>query len=282
MSEGSTSRAPASRRFTTAAVQMASGPAVQANLETAAALIAEAVRKEARLVALPENFPIMGYHDADKLRVAEPDQDGPIQAFLSDQARRHGIHLLGGTIPIRSVTDPERARAASPLYGPDGERLARYDKIHLFDVEVSQNEAYRESDTLEPGTEPCVVETELGVLGIAVCYDLRFPELFRGMVERGMEILLVPSAFTAITGEAHWQVLLRGRAIENLCYIVAPDQGGYHVNGRETFGGTTLIDPWGGVLGSLGRGSGVVAAEVDLARQQEIRTRFPALQHRRL
>lgn len=261
---------------------MASGPAVHANLETAGALIADAARQGARLIALPENFAIMGHQEADKLKVAEDDGEGPIQRFLAEQAAEHRIYLVGGTIPLRSERDPERARASCLVYGPDGARLARYDKIHLFDVEVSPDEAYRESDTLEAGEDPLVVDSELGRIGIAICYDLRFPELFRLLAAQGMEVLVVPSAFTAITGEAHWQVLLRCRAVENLCYVVAPDQGGYHVNGRETFGGTTIVDPWGGILGSLGRGSGVVTAEVDPPRLHGIRARFPALQHRRL
>lgn len=270
-----------SRRHRVAAVQMASGPHVEANLEEAARLIGEAAEAGAELVVLPENFAIMGYQDTDKLKHAEPDGDGPIQAFLADQARRHRIVLVGGTIPLQGES-PERIRPAATVYGPDGRRLACYDKIHLFDVEVAPGEAYRESNTQQPGSSPLVVDTPLGRLGVAVCYDLRFPELFRELSARGAEIVAVPSAFTAVTGEAHWSVLVRARAIENLCYVVAPDQGGYHVNGRETHGESMIVDPWGRVMKSLERGAGVITVEVSLSRLHEIRERFPALLHRKL
>ncbi len=264
-----------------AAVQMASGPHVEANLAEAGRRIGEAAAAGAELVALPENFAIMGYRDTDKLREAEVDGEGPIQAFLAEQARHHRVTLVGGTIPLRAE-DPERVRPAALVFGPDGRRLAGYDKIHLFDVEVSPGEAYRESATQQAGAEPLVVETPVGRLGIAVCYDLRFPELFRALVERGAEILVVPSAFTAVTGQAHWNILVRARAVENLCYTVAPDQGGYHVNGRETHGESMIVDPWGRVLASQAHGAGVVTASVSLARLRQIRERFPALLHRKL
>ncbi len=268
-------------RYRVGAVQMASGPHVEANLEEAGRLIAEAAAAGAQLVVLPENFAIMGYQDTDKLRHAEPDGAGPIQSFLAGQAREHRVLLVGGTVPLEGES-AERVRPATPVYGPEGERLGCYDKIHLFDVQVGPDEAYRESATQQPGAQPLVLDTPLGRLGVAVCYDLRFPELFRAMAEQGMEILAVPSAFTAVTGEAHWSVLVRARAIENLCYVVAPNQGGYHVNGRETHGESMIVDPWGSVLKRLERGAGVIVSDVNLGRLHEIRGRFPALRHRRL
>jgi len=264
-----------------AAVQMASGPHVEANLEEARRRIGEAAAAGAELVALPENFAIMGYRDTDKLRHAEADGEGPIQACLAEQARRHRVILVGGTIPLQAE-DPGRVRPAALVYGPDGRRIAAYDKIHLFDVEVAPGETYRESATQQPGAEPLVVDTPVGRLGIAVCYDLRFPELFRALAEAGAEILVVPSAFTAATGQAHWSILVRARAIENLCYVVAPDQGGYHVNGRETHGESMIVDPWGRVVASRAHGAGVITAGASLARVHQIRERFPALLHRKL
>lgn len=268
-------------RFTVAAVQMASGPHVEANLQEAERLISRAKGAGAKLVALPENFALMGYTEADKLKAAEPDGTGVIQDFLAEQAGKHGIFLVGGTVPLRAA-DAERIRPAAPVYGPDGERWGCYDKIHLFDVEVAPGEAYRESEVQQGGSEPLVLDTPLGRIGIAVCYDLRFPELFRQLAARGMDILVVPSAFTAVTGEAHWNLLVRARAVENLCYVVAPDQGGYHVNGRETHGESMVVDPWGGVMQSLSTGPGVAVGKVDLHRLEEIRSRFPALDHRRM
>jgi len=263
-----------------AAIQMVSGPEVDANLAQAAVLLAQAAAAGARLAVLPENFALMGLRETDKLTVAEADGDGPIQAFLGEQARRHGLWLVGGTIPLRGAG--ERARAACLLYDERGERVARYDKMHMFDVQVGDQEAYRESATLEPGSEPVLVETPFGRLGLAVCYDLRFPELFRLLAGQGMQILALPSAFTATTGAAHWEVLLRARAVENLCYVVAAAQGGRHANGRETFGDSMIVEPWGRVLARRATGEGVVAAPIDLDHLRELRARFPALDHRRL
>ena len=265
-----------------AAVQMASGPHVDANLLEAGRLVAQAVEAGARLVVLPENFAFLGARERDKLAVREAEGEGPIQAFLSQQAARHGIWLVGGTIPL-ATADPSRVRAACLLYGPDGKAVARYDKMHLFDVEVPDSgERYTESETIEPGDGPVVAETPLGRVGLAVCYDLRFPELFRAMVDRGMELLAVPSAFTAVTGRAHWELLVRARAVENQCHVIAAAQGGYHVDGRETHGDSMIVDPWGTVLGRLPRGAGIVVADLDPERTREIRGRFPALAHRRL
>ncbi len=265
-----------------AAVQMASGPQVDANLLEAGRLVAQAAEAGARLVVLPENFAFLGARERDKLAVREAEGEGPIQAFLSQQAARHGIWLVGGTIPL-ATADPSRVRAACLLYGPDGKAVARYDKMHLFDVEVPDSgERYTESETIEPGDGPVVAETPLGRVGLAVCYDLRFPELFRAMVDRGMELLAVPSAFTAVTGRAHWELLVRARAVENQCHVIAAAQGGYHVDGRETHGDSMIVDPWGTVLGRLPRGAGIVVADLDPERTREIRGRFPALAHRRL
>jgi len=265
-----------------AAVQMASGPNVKANLEEAEKLIKTAVQQDAELVVLPENFAIMGLSEMDKVAIAETAGEGPIQQFLSQQARKHGVWIVGGTIPLESrVTG--KVYSASLLCNDSGDVVARYDKIHLFDVVLEDsNESYNESETIESGDDIVVVDTPFGKLGMAVCYDLRFPELFRAMADVGMEICVLPSAFTSLTGRAHWESLLRARAIENLCYMVAPDQGGYHKNGRETYGDSMIIDPWGVVLNRLPHGTGVVVSDIDLEKLRKTRKNFPALQHKRL
>ncbi|MGZ4958524.1 MAG: carbon-nitrogen hydrolase family protein [Methylomonas sp.] len=264
-----------------AAIQMASGPHVSANLLEAEKLIAEAAKAGAKLVALPENFAIMGMHELDKVKVREPDGSGPIQDFLSSVAKKHGVWVVGGTIPLAG-NDPNKVRAACLIYDAQGKRVARYDKIHLFDVSVpDSNEEYRESDSVEAGDEPCVIDTPFGKLGIAVCYDLRFPEFFRPMSRRNIDIIVIPSAFTAKTGAAHWEVLLRARAIENLSYMIAPNQGGFHKNGRQTYGHSMIIDPWGVVLDCYKTGSGFVCADIDKSRLEKTRTSFPVLEHRR-
>jgi predicted amidohydrolase len=265
-----------------ACIQMASGPNVGANLLEAERLINQAVRQEARLVVLPENFAIMGQSERDKVEVREVEGNGPIQEFLAEQAVRHGIWLVGGTVPL-AANDPDKVRAACLVYDDAGRQVARYDKIHLFDVDlVDSDEQYTESETIEPDDRVVVFDSPFGKIGLAVCYDLRFPELFRQQLDVGMEVLVVPAAFTAITGRAHWEVLVRARAIENLCYVVAADQGGYHLNGRETHGHSMIVDPWGIVLNSLARGPGVVSASVDLGRLESARRNFPSIQHRRL
>lgn len=261
---------------------MASSPNVGANLIEAGRLIAEAAAGGAKLVVLPENFAIMGLKESDKVAIREPDGTGPIQDFLAQQARRHNVWLVGGTIPLES-SDARKVRAACLLFNHKGERVARYDKIHLFDVHIEESgEHYVESETIEPGSGPAIVETPFGRLGLAVCYDLRFPELFREMVDQQVDVIALPSAFTAITGKAHWETLIRARAIENLCYLVAAAQGGYHANGRETHGHSMIVEPWGTVMDRLPRGAGVVSAEVDSARLRSLRKTFPALEHRRL
>ncbi|MGB5278232.1 MAG: carbon-nitrogen hydrolase family protein [Gammaproteobacteria bacterium] len=265
-----------------AAIQMASGPNVKANLEEAAKLINTAVQQDAELVVLPENFAIMGMSEVDKVAIAEKFGEGQIQQFLSQQAKKHGIWIVGGTVPIdASVTG--KVYSACLLYNDSGEVVARYDKIHLFDVMLEDNEeSYNESETIESGDDVVVVDTPFGKIGLAVCYDLRFPELFRAMADVGMEICVLPSAFTNLTGRAHWESLIRARAIENLCYVIAPDQGGYHINGRETHGDSMIVDPWGVVLNRLPQGTGVVVTDIDLDKLRKTRTNFPALEHRRL
>jgi deaminated glutathione amidase len=264
-----------------AAIQMASGPSVSSNLLEAEKLIAEAVKVGAKLVALPENFAMMGDREKDKLDVKEVDGTGPIQHFLSTTAKKYGAWIIGGTIPIAGK-DENKVRAACLIYDDRGERVARYDKQHLFDVSVpGSDEVYRESDSIERGDQLLVLDSPFGKLGIAVCYDLRFPEYFRKMVAQGMEILVIPSAFTARTGSAHWEVLLRARAIENLCYVIAPNQGGFHLNGRKTYGHSMIIDPWGLVLDCYKTGSGFVSADIDLEKLAKVRSAFPVLEHRR-
>jgi deaminated glutathione amidase len=265
-----------------AAIQMASGPNVQANLAETEKLIRTAVQQDAELVVLPENYAIMGLKENDKVAIAEQPGDGPMQQFMAEQARKHGIWLVGGTIPIRS-DEPGKVYSTSLLYNSDGEMVARYDKIHLFDVTIEASmESYTESETITPGEQVVVVDTPFGKLGMAVCYDLRFPELFRAMVDAGMEICVLPSAFTSLTGTAHWEPLLRARAIENLCYMVAAAQGGYHINGRETHGDSMIIDPWGVILNRLPHGTGVVVSNLDMEMLNRTRHNFPSLQHKRL
>jgi deaminated glutathione amidase len=263
-----------------AAIQMCSGMEVGANLATAGRLLAEAAAAGAGLAVLPENFAFMGRHERDRLAVAEADGSGPIQDFLATTARALGITLIGGTIPVR-VPDGARVAAASLVLGPDGSRLGRYDKIHLFDVDLPDGGGtYRESAGTAAGTTPEVVSTPLGPTGVTVCYDLRFPELYRTLVARGAVLLVVSAAFTVPTGEAHWEVLLRARAIENLSAVVAAAQWGEHANGRRTWGHSLIVDAWGQVLAQLPAGEGYVLAQIDLGRQAAVRKEFPALTHR--
>lgn len=263
-----------------ASVQMTSGPDVAANLAVAGELLAAAARAGARLAVLPENFAFIGLEDADKLAIGEPAGHGPIQAFLSRTARELSLWIVAGTVPLR-LAGAARVAAASLLFDAQGAVVARYDKIHLFDVAVpGRQESYRESATIAPGSEPIVVQTPVGKLGMAVCYDVRFPELFRRLVAAGAQLFSVPAAFTAPTGRAHWETLLRARAIENLSYVIASAQSGIHPNGRETYGDTLIVDFWGRVLGRKPRGRGLVLCEIDLDRQAETRAAFPSLQHR--
>jgi predicted amidohydrolase len=263
-----------------AAIQMTSGHDIDANLESAGRLLAEAARQNSVLAALPENFAFMGLNSGDKRAVAEPDGAGRIQNFLADTARRLKMWIVGGTVPLRQDADG-RVAAASLVYDAEGQRAARYDKIHLFDVDVpGSTESHRESAHTVPGREPRVVETPIGKLGLAVCYDMRFPELFRVMSRQGADWFVVPSAFTVPTGKAHWESLLRARAIENLCGLIAPAQWGVHPGGRETYGDSMIIDHWGQVLARLPAGTGCVVADVDTAGRMDARSRFPSLDHR--
>ena len=259
-----------------AAVQMVSTPRVGENLRTAEALIAEAAAQGATLVALPEYFPIMGMNDGDKVRVREADGVGPIQEFLSAAARQHGIWLVGGSMPLIAKA-PDKVLNSSLVYGPQGERVARYDKIHLFGFQKGK-ERYNESATIEPGSQPVVFDTPFGRVGLTICYDMRFPELYRALSV--VDLLVIPAAFTETTGRAHWEILLRARAIENQCYVLAIGQGGKHENGRETHGNSLLIDPWGEILDRKLKGPGVVIGDIDHARIADVRASLPALGHR--
>ncbi|MGH8474548.1 MAG: carbon-nitrogen hydrolase family protein [Methylococcales bacterium] len=265
-----------------AAIQMASSPHVDANLIEAERLIAEASQAGAELLVLPENFALMGMTAFDKLEQCESDGEGVIQQFLAEMARRHAVWIVGGTIPIEASA-AGKVRATCLVYDAAGKRVARYDKIHLFDVDVpGTDEQYRESDTIEPGTRVSVFETPFGRLGLGICYDLRFPEMFRRMASAGVDLIALPAAFTANTGAAHWEVLVRARAIENLCYVVAANQGGFHMNGRQTWGRSMIVDPWGKVLAEKTSGSGVALAAIDPESLVRVRGSFPVLKHRRL
>jgi deaminated glutathione amidase len=265
-----------------AAVQMNSGADVAANLAAAAGALERARQQGAAVAVVPENFAFMGAHERDKLAVAEADGAGPIQQFLGDTARRLRLWLVGGTLPLRTA-DPQHVAAACCVYDATGKRVARYDKVHLFDVDVPGGGTYRESASIAPGpAQAVVVDTPAGRLGLSVCYDLRFPELFRALAAAGAEVLAVPSAFTDRTGEAHWEPLLRARAIENQCYVVAPGQWGAHPGGRRTWGHSLIVDPWGRVLAQHGDGAGVVVAEAPREPLRALRASFPVLEHRRL
>jgi nitrilase len=259
-----------------AAIQMISTPRVEENLHTAGESIAEAVRQGAELVALPEYFPIMGRGDGDKIAAAERDGGGPIQEFLTDAARRHGIWLIGGSLPLVSNV-PGRVSNTCLTFDPRGARVARYDKIHLFGFQHG-GERYDESAAIAPGRSPVGFTAPFGRVGLSICYDLRFPELFRALGP--IDLLVLPAAFTEVTGRAHWEILLRARAIENQCYVLASAQGGVHENRRETHGDSMLIDPWGEVIARRGKGAGVVIGELDHARIAEVRESLPALGHR--
>lgn len=261
-----------------AGIQMASGPQVSANLSEAERLIKLAAEQGAKLVALPEYFAIMGMKDTDKIKAREEEGNGPIQSFLSKMAKKHKIWLVGGSVPLKASV-AGKVRNACLVFDPSGKLAARYDKIHLFNLDLG-NEHYHEDDTIEAGDGIVVLETPLGVIGLSICYDLRFPELYRAMGE--VDLIVVPSAFTDTTGKAHWETLVRARAIENLCYVLAPAQGGYHISGRETHGNSMIVDPWGVVLDRLPRGSGVVIAGINPAYQASLRKSLPALKHRTL
>lgn len=266
-----------------AALQMVSTPRVDENLDRARGLIAEAAAQGAGLVALPEYFCFMGPNDRDKLAIAEAPGDGPIQRALSEAAAAHGVWVIGGTLPMRGEA-PGRALNASCVYAPDGRLAARYDKIHLFRYDNGR-ERYDEAQVLHAGADPVAFDAGELRVGLSVCYDLRFPELYRQLTfggARRCDLLAVPAAFTYTTGRAHWELLLRARAVENQCYVIAPAQGGVHETGRRTWGHSMIVDPWGEVLACREEGPGVVIAELDAARIASVRQQLPALEHRRI
>lgn len=263
-------------RVRVAAVQMASGPSVAANLEEAFRLIEEAAAKQAKLVVLPEYFCIMGMKDTDKLAVRENPGEGEIQNFLSETAKRFGVWLAGGSVPLISPVS-DKVYNSCLVYDEHGKQVARYDKIHLFGLSLG-NENFAEERTIDAGNRVVALDSPFGRMGLSICYDLRFPELYRMMGK--VDVILAPAAFTAITGKAHWETLIRARAIENQAYLIAPAQGGFHVNGRETNGDSMIVDPWGVIIDRLPRGPGVVVAEIDRAYQSSVRASLPALEHR--
>ena len=263
-----------------AALQMVSTTDVAQNCASAQRLIAAAARDGAELVALPEYFCLMGRHDTDKLAIAEAPGTGPIQRLLADAAREHRVWLIGGTLPI-ATDDPARVLNSNCVFAPDGTLAARYDKIHLFRYDNGR-ERYDEGCAIRAGTEPVSLRAGALKVGLSVCYDLRFPELYRALMSPPCDLISVPAAFTHTTGLAHWELLLRARAVENQCYVIAAAQGGRHENGRRTFGHSMVIDPWGKVLNVLPEGEGVVMAEIDPAQLASVRQQLPALEHRTL
>lgn len=284
---------PSTTKTKIAAIQMASGPQLQANLMAAMKLIKEAADKGAQMAVLPENFVLMPMQETENIDIAENYKQGHIQSSLADCARENEIWIVAGSIPLKTEV-AGKVTSSSLMFNSDGEIVARYDKIHLFDVTFDHDdigsasskdentaETYHESAIFEAGTRVVVVDTPFGKIGMSICYDLRFPTLYREMVSQGAQILLVPSAFTAVTGKVHWKPLLRARAIENQCYVIAAAQGGYHVNGRETWGHSMVIDYWGQQHGVLEKGSGSIIIDIDLDAQALTRKNFPVLKHRK-
>ncbi|MGI4848629.1 MAG: carbon-nitrogen hydrolase family protein [Janthinobacterium lividum] len=262
--------------FSIAAIQTVSTPQVEQNLASVERLVAQAAERGAQMVLLPEYWPIMGMHETDKVAVAETDGDGPIQRFMASLAQRRGIWLIGGTMPLKAP-DPAKVLNTVLVFQPDGKRVARYDKIHLFGFTKGE-ESYDESRTIMPGGDVVSFEAPFGKVGLSVCYDLRFPELYRAM--GACSLIVVPAAFTYTTGRAHWELLLRARAVENQCYVLAAAQGGEHPNGRRTWGHTMLIDPWGKIVDELAEGEGLVFGQIDQQAMAEVRENLPALKHR--
>jgi deaminated glutathione amidase len=267
-------------RVRVAVIQMCSGPDPRTNLAAAGQLLEDAAKAGAVLAVLPENFSFLGRGEADRAAVAERPGDGPAQAFLGTKARDLGMWIVGGTVPIMETGEP-RPRAASILFDTGGRAVARYDKLHLFDVGLpGLEEGYRESAGTMAGDEVVLADSPLGRLGLAVCYDVRFPELFRSMTDAGLAAISLPAAFTVPTGRAHWELLVRARAVENLSFVLAAAQWGEHEGGRRTWGDSMIVDHWGGVLARRREGVGVVIADLDPEAQGAARARFPALTHR--
>lgn len=260
-----------------AVLQMVSSPTISENLATLASFLSKAQQEAAELIVLPENFAFMGLKETDKLAIAEAYGHGLIQDTLKQFAKQYNLWIIAGSIFIKS--EKHRVKASCIVYNNKGETVARYDKIHLFDVCVSQEESHQESLTIEPGNQLVVVDTPIGRIGLTVCYDLRFPELYRQLVLKGAELFTVPSAFTNVTGAAHWEALLRARAIENLCYVLASNQGGHHLNGRQTYGHSMIVEPWGKVIGEQQKGPGILFADIDLERLKQLRLQFPCNEH---
>jgi deaminated glutathione amidase len=264
-----------------AAIQMCSSSTVEENLATAASLIAQAATQGAVLAVLPEMFPLLGQNVTDKVILKESPGSGHIQEFVSHLAIKHHIWIVAGTIPL-TCDDPNKARAACLVFNHLGEQVTRYDKINLFDASISKQEIYRESDTTEPGQNIVVIDTPVGRLGLCVCYDLRFPEIFLKLAAQGAEVIVAPSAFTVPTGRAHWELLIRCRAIDTFCYVIGACQGGMHHNGRQTYGHSMIVNPWGEVMAEIDQaGNGVICAAVDLKKLYEIRKKIPLLGHPR-
>ncbi len=261
-----------------AAVQMVSTPVLEENLAAARRLIAQAAQQGAQLVLLPEYWPIMGMHESDKMAYAEHPEGGPIQTCMSEMAHQHRIWLIGGTLPM-ATAEPGKVLNSSIVYDPAGEQVTRYDKIHLFSFTRGE-ESYDEARTIVHGTEVTSFDAPFGKVGLSVCYDLRFPELYRALGD--CTLIVVPAAFTYTTGKAHWEILLRARAVENQCYVLAAAQGGKHPNGRRTWGHSMLIDPWGEVKAVLPEGEGIVIGDIEPSHLQQVRESLPALKHRKL
>jgi len=264
--------------FKVAAIQMVSTPSVQENFDSAARLVAQAAAQGAQLALLPEYWPVMGLHERDKLGLAETDANGEIQSFMAALAREHGLWLIGGTLPLAAPV-PDKVFNTSLVFDPEGRRVVRYDKIHLFSFSRGE-ENFDEARTIEHGAEVKTFDAPFGRVGLSVCYDLRFPELYRAMGD--CALIVMPAAFTYTTGQAHWELLLRARAIENQCYVLAAAQGGRHVNGRRTWGHSMLVDPWGEIISVLPEGEGLVIGDIDPHRLQYVRESLPALRHRKL
>ena len=260
-----------------AVLQMVSSSNVKENLQVLDPFFSQAREEGAELLVLPENFAFMGIKETDKLMIAEDYGDGEIQLAISNLAKSYGIWVIAGTMPLKNLT--RRVNASCLVYDNNGACVARYDKIHLFDVRVSAEESHKESNTIEPGDKLVIVDTPAGRVGLSVCYDLRFPELYHQLVLQGAQLLTVPAAFTAVTGMAHWEVLLRARAIENLCYVLAPNQGGTHASGRVTYGHSMIVEPWGKILSEQPNGSGIITADIELPRLQQLRMQFPCNTH---
>lgn len=263
------------------AIQMTSTANLTENLSIVESLIKTATQHHSRMVVLPEMFPIMGVETSEKLKISEEFGHGPIQDFLSQQAKKNSLWIVGGTIPIK-CKEENKVRAACLLYDENGIVKARYDKMHLFDVIITETESYQESATTEPGDKIVLVDTPLGKLGLSVCYDIRFPELYRSLFNQGAEIFAIPAAFTMKTGKAHWEVLARSRAIENFCYVVGACQTGVHKNGRSTYGHSLIINPWGEIINSIADGVGVITAEIDLEYLRKVRQEIPVGTHQKI